>query len=423
MFQHLLKQFIGSQTAKDSFISSTGQLAASVMGAVFFALTARFLGPKNFGIFSLALASAVIVKDLLGPAINANLLRFVPAQTDKTVAYQYIKYAALIVLAYYAVISPIILVANRFFSFVIFHQFFFALIPLTIATALGFSLAGFISGYLQAEKMFFQDALLTMAQPMLRLIFLTLVYSLGLLSIQSLLVLNLTAYVIVSVAGLSFFSPAILATKVSAKVRRATNRFLPLMAASVGTSTVTDRLNLFITNFYTSASEVSLLAVVGALFTPAKQISGSISSVLGSRFAAFQTRAEAYDYLQKAVALSSLMASLLITSMIFARPVILIIYGQAFADAIPIFQVFTIAYAFFIFQIPFSAMLLYFKGRSDLLAVIAGTSLILTVAANLILIPRFGVIGAASSLVAVLIASAIITIAASFLARRHVRST
>ena len=258
---------------------------------------------------------------------------------------------------------------------------------------------------------------------MLRLIFLTRVYSLGLLSIQSLLVLNLTAYVIVSVAGLSFFSPAILATKVSAKVRRATNRFLPLMAASVGTSTVTDRLNLFITNFYTSASEVSLLAVVGALFTPAKQISGSISSVLGSRFAAFQTRAEAYDYLQKAVALSSIMASLLITSMIFARPVILIIYGQAFADAIPIFQIFTIAYAFFIFQIPFSAMLLYFKGRSDLLAVIAGISLILTVAANLILIPRFGVIGAASSLVAVLIASAIITIAASFLARRHVRST
>lgn len=419
MYKNLLKKLFQSATAKDSFISSTGQITSAILGAIFFALTARFLGPKEFGVFSLALASAVIIKDLLGPAIGANILRFVPAQTDRKIGYQYIKYAILILIGYYAIVSPIFIIFNRFFSFVIFNQYFFALIPLTIAMAMSFSLASFISSLLQAEKMFFHDSVFTMAQPMVRLILVSIIYSAGLLSIQSLMVLNITAYVAVSIVALNFFSPEIFAGKITSPVIHATNKFLPLMAVSVGTSTITDRMNLYITNFYSGAIQVSLLSVVGALFTPTKQIGGSMGNVLGSRFASFQTREEAYEYLQKAVALSAVMASGLITTMIFAEPLISIMYGSEFMDAVPIFQIYTIAYAFFIFQVPFSSMLLYFKGRSDVMAGVSFINLIITLVSNIILIPMYGVIGAAASLTIVIATTSVITMLLSLIVRRH----
>ena len=96
--------FLKTATLKDSLASMTGQVSAGILGAVFFAVSARLLGAEEFGIFSLALATAVIIKDIIDPGINSLLLRFVPASEPYSKALSFIKYALFLKIAYFAIV-------------------------------------------------------------------------------------------------------------------------------------------------------------------------------------------------------------------------------------------------------------------------------------------------------------------------------
>ena len=415
-----ITKLIKSSTARDSSLTIVGQISSAIVGAFFFAITARVLTITQFGIFSLALSTAVILKDILGPSINACLLRFVPGQKTN-IAHQYTKYMGLIIISYYAIVTPIFLIFNRFFSFVIFKQYIFSLIPIIIAIAISLSLAAYISGIFQARREFLSDSIFTIAQPAVRLALLLLIIYLNIVSIQTLLVINLTAYILVAAVSLYVLKPEFFMVKITKPTTIAANKFLPPMILSTGLSTLTDRINLYMINFFTGAAQVAHLATVSSLFTPTKQISGALGSVLGSRFASFDNQDSVSTYLKKSLLLTSVMAAGLVSMSFFAKPIITIIYGQQYAVAAPIFVTFTLAYGIFIFSVPFTSILLYYKGRSDVLASISALTLITTIIANFIFIPKHGALGAAYALLAVIILNSLLIAIFSLTTKRKTR--
>lgn len=79
---------------------------------------------------------------------------------------------------------------------------------------------------------------------------------------------------------------------------------------------------------------------------------------------------------------------------ILARPIIGLIYGEAFGPAVPVLQISVWAAVFLLINVP-NARLLLVDNRQGAAAGLTGISLTVNVVANLILIPVLGIMGAA----------------------------
>jgi O-antigen/teichoic acid export membrane protein len=79
---------------------------------------------------------------------------------------------------------------------------------------------------------------------------------------------------------------------------------------------------------------------------------------------------------------------------LLARPIIQLIYGEAFAPAVPVLQVSIWAAVFLLVNVP-NARLLLVDNRQGAAAGLTAVSMSVNVVANLILIPPFGIVGAA----------------------------
>jgi O-antigen/teichoic acid export membrane protein len=81
---------------------------------------------------------------------------------------------------------------------------------------------------------------------------------------------------------------------------------------------------------------------------------------------------------------------------LLARPIIRLIYGEAFAPAAPVLQVSIWAAVFLLVNVP-NARLLLVDNRQAAAAGLTAVSMSVNVVANLILIPLFGIVGAATA--------------------------
>ena len=393
-----IKSLVSSSTARDSAFGFAGNLSAAILGAFFFALTARSLGPKDFGLFSLALITAAFIKDLLSPVIGAGLLRFVPSNQGQK-ANGYVKALAVISLSYFAVVLPIFILFSKFFTTIIFKEHRFALLHLTLITSLVYFIGSFLSTWLQAQRRFKIDAVLTFSQPLLRLAgYFLLLYSSD-ITIQSLLVVNIAAYLIISMIGIFIIKTNFIKSKIDSQTKSNIQNFIPPLVLASLSGTATDKISLYITNFFTTTIQVGLLAAVSRLMIPAQQLAGAMSGVFGSRFSNFATKQEADKYLLKAFMLSGLVFLGMIVATLFSKPIILLIYGASYIKSNTVFKLLTIGFGLFVLNTPFTAYLLYFKSRSDVAALLSFIQMLLTIILGYLLIPRLNIVGAGISLV------------------------
>ena len=72
-----IKQIFNTKTFKDSAVSSFGTIANGILGVIYYILMARFLGPRDYGIFSVAVTSIALVASIANVGIDTGILRFV----------------------------------------------------------------------------------------------------------------------------------------------------------------------------------------------------------------------------------------------------------------------------------------------------------------------------------------------------------
>lgn len=101
---------------------------------------------------------------------------------------------------------------------------------------------------------------------------------------------------------------------------------------------------------------------------------------------------------------------------LLAQPIVRLIYGDAFAPAVPVLQVSVWAAVFLLVNVP-NARLLLIGHRQEAAAGLTAVSMTTNVVANLILIPLFGIVGAALARV---LASAAFFVSIHLYVRRHI---
>ena len=122
-------------------------------------------------------------------------------------------------------------------------------------------------------------------------------------------------------------------------------------------------------------------------------LSGSFSSVLATRLASFGNREEEKKYIIKSsLALLPITLGIIIW-IIFAEPFILLLFGQKYLPAVPIFQALAAAQIPFLFTVPAVSAIIYAMKKTVYIGTLSFFQLAAIFVLNFYLIPKYGVFG------------------------------
>jgi O-antigen/teichoic acid export membrane protein len=404
--------------------------AGSVInGLSLFALNivlARFLTQEHFAIFSLSVLVLSTVAEMSDFGLNGGLLRFAPyyiATNQASKLNQLVK----IIWQWRLSLSVFLTIGCLLFagplSLYIFNQpqvrDYFAFAAFGIG---GIIMLGFLATFLQSQQRFFYNASLQSLKGVLRLL---LVLGLALFGIKNIYI-YLAIYICVpwilflmhyKVLPKDFRKTVINNDEKSALHAQLAKFSFWLTVASF-TSIIAARVDQIMISRLLTLADVAMYTVAYQLIQFFPLIYSSIASVLTPKISALSDKAQLAGFVKKTFIWTS---SLTVIVALFIYPsqyLINILFGAKYAQAMPVYLVLAYSLILNILAIPFSLTINVFN-RTYLVALAGIFQIILSVVGNLILIPAYGVMGAAYTFALGIAASLLYsTICAIFLIKR-----
>ncbi len=394
----MLKSILSTATFKQSRITISGTILNGTLGALFYILLARFLGPSDFGLLTVSLATLVLFADIADIGTNTGLIRFVSAHLaeDKDKAMRFLKLSLEIKLVVWLVSFLIFFFLSPTIAIHFFHKpeliLPFRLVAVGVGGALLFS---FATSTLQAYQKYFLWSSINIFTNLLRLLFiLFLGYTLA-ANVQT----SLLVYILFPFFGF-FIALFILPTRqiLSARGETALARDLFSYNVPVAIFTIISafsaRLDTYLTAHLLNIKEVGIYGAATQLNQVMPQLVSAIGLVAAPKFASFQNNKQMLIYMKK---LQVLVTCLCVIG-ILAIPVIIylipIIYGVNYAEAVTPFIFIFLAMLVFLFSVPIHNSIIFYFSRPDVFIWIAIGNLLIIGGLGYLLISSFGIIGA-----------------------------
>lgn len=393
-FFHLHK----SKTVRNTAIVFSGNVAAAVISAVITILLARVLGPKEFGILSFFIAVSVLVTNISGFGINTALVRFFPLyyKKNKNLANLILKVSLKIkiVLALAASILGLILskqIATRIFN----NPELILPLKFAFLFVIGSSLYEFILSVLQAKQQFKKTVFLGFTNQLIKLVlilFLLLVYKLSLFNV-------LTVFIIMPIVGIllgSLLMPKnfLKAKGNEKKVIKDLFNFSKWIILAIIFVSIYNRLAVLMLTYFHNIELVGYYSVADGLASKLMLLIASIAFVLLPRFSKISKKHELKKYIKKSIKITVLISILLLPIIFFAKPIILLLFGLQFSESVILFKILYINYLILL-AFDHLHVIFYTADKPQILALITFITLLFNFSINLILIPVYGAIGAA----------------------------
>ena len=386
-------RLVFSQTAKDTYWVFGGNVLASFLAFLYTIFLARKFSPSEFGIFSAIIAFIWLVADVCDLGIGSSLSRFLPpllARGERRKTFSFIKTAfvfqmkvtiivVLAIIIFSSVISGILLRDSRYSVLYILSAF----------GVLGMIILAFSSFVLSAHKRFKEVAILNSLSTAAKFVFVLSLFFSGLLNITSAIAVFAFSSFIAYMVALKFFPLAFL------KVREEKDNLKKLLSYSlfVGASRVFSaigsRLDALMLIPLSSTFEAGIYSAAYKIVFLYTILASSFGMVIAPRLSSYSKLSEAVSYIKKVIlVVVGILATMII--MYFIAPwFVVFILGSKYALSIPVFQLLLIPMAFFIMNIPTVNFLLYTLKKPQVSTFNTFMQLVIILAGNLILIPRF----------------------------------
>lgn len=381
-----------TQTVKDTGIVFGGQVLSTLISAIFFILVARFLGPEKLGIYSMAMAIVIVLADTVDLAINSSIIKFYHQQNYKA----YWKFAFLLKLLAGFVFSILLFFSAGILS-EIMHQDLTVVLKVSSLLVFLVFFFRFPKSVFQAQKKFLSDALIDVAFSSLRLLMLLLLIYFSALSVKSALWTQIISALGIGLIALKFTGVDFLKAKVTPVVQKTFFSFHSWLTVGFILAAVHSRIdNLFLMRF-SGPAMVGYYQVGYRFFMPIVQFSSVLSTVFAPRFASFEKEEQVKAYLKKTSLLSGGLALLVLVFIFFVPIIVKILFGADYTPTVLPTQILAVGFAFFVFAVPFFSCLIYRRGQTGFFALLNLLQLCLIVILDLLLIPKFQAVGAASA--------------------------
>lgn len=397
----MLKSILSTATFKQSQITIIGTIVNGALGAVFYILLARFLGPADFGLLTVSIASLTLIADIADFGTNTGLVRFVSSNinSNKEKALRFLKLSLEIKLAVWILVLVVGIFISPFLAERIFNKpelvMSLRLVMVGVGGALLFT---FATSSLQAFQKYLTWSFINIFTNALRLIFIFLLFFYGQLSLTS----GLLIYLLLPFFGFSLslmFIPTkkIISVTNESDVAKEFFKYNFWVALFVVIVAISSRLDTFMTARLLSREELGIYGAANQLVQVVTQLNVALGVVAAPKFASFVNLKEMITYFKKfqLLVLGIALLGMLLSPLAFY--VIPLIYGMEFTGTVLPFIILLAAMLIFLISLPVHNSIIYYFGKPKFFVWLSIGHLIIISSLGYILISNYGVIGAASA--------------------------
>lgn len=357
----------------------------------------RSLGPSEYGLFAVAYAVLGLVTQMTDFGLSTSLVRFVSlynSQNKSDMAKKILKMVFKIRIIGGLIVLFLSILFAKHISILLFNDKVFTnLVIIAFVGGLGLSLFNYLLTMFQAEKKFNAMIKLSFIQKFAVLFIILLISKLNAF-------VAIAAYAIIPF--LMFFVGIIIIPKGFLKIKCTMNDLFELfhfskwiMISTLATMLIM-KFDVFMLSALSNLEEVGYYASANQLAFVFPLITSSLTTTLLPTTSEYTSIDQIKNYMNKIFKIAPFVIILCIPILIFAKNIISLIYGPAFFGSIIVFQILLISFIIGIIINPIS-LIFYSMNKVHLLSIQNVAQLIINIILNLIFIPHYGAIGAATS--------------------------
>ncbi len=378
-----IKKLLFSQTIKDISVSFVGLGVTALVGFVYTVVIARLLGPEQFGVFSAISALVAIIYSLGDLGIAPAMINFLPkVKKERAVfintGFWFESLAGLVILV----------------LFVLFALFRNLIVPgslpehLLLAGLLSFNylLISFAQAVFTADRQFLKLSLSQIIDAVAKILLVFIFLSFSQISITTVFIANIFSTIL---ALIITFGKNIISVRLvfDDKVSSHIFHFSKWIAVSRVFSVFISRIDVLLLNLFSSNYDAGIFAAGSRVTLLFALVVSSLGSVVTPRFSEFKERDRVVSYIKRLLSLIFFLCFFMVVVVIFARPIIEIVFGNEYLAAIPVFQFLTLAMIPFVFQVVTTSALLYTYNQSAFYAKVTAFQVVTIIILDLTLIP------------------------------------
>ena len=391
-----IRGLVFSATAKDTFILFTGNLGAAFWGFLFTLIVARSLSVSDFGVFSAVLNLVIIISSLADLGISSGAINFVSeywTRGDHQKANEYVKASFLIRLVVTFSIAFMVLLFSPFISSRLLATNDPSMGVWVSVVAVFWFFDLFFPYILQAKKKFLRAVIYDNAYYVGRLLLAFVFYIVGMLTIQKAFWAFGAGFVATVIFTFIYIKTDFLKTKPQKAVYVKLLKFSGWIGVNRLVSSISGRIDIQMLAAMAGAVATGLYSIPSRLASFIIVLSGSYSSVLATRLASFGNKKEEKKYIIKSsLAILPITAGIILW-IIIAKPFMLILFGEKYLPAVPIFQALAAAQIPFLFTVPAVSAIIYAMKKTVYIGTLSFFQLAAIFVLNFYLIPKYGVFG------------------------------
>jgi len=381
-----------TRTIKDTVVVTIGLALSTLLSAAYIFLLARILGPADFGLYSTALALAVIVIDSFDLAINNSIVKF--ASQKKGDSNGFIKYGFFLKLFLGIGLTIAFALISQPLAELLHPQLKKPLLLASLVILANF-LYRFPRSLLQAKKKFFKDSLLEVSGGFFRLTSVALFYWFFKLTALTAIFVYIFGASASFIIGAFFISWKFLSADINKKIKHDFFSFQKWLTIAFIIAAIHARIDSALLLNLKGPEITGIYQAGYRFFIPVMQFAAVLSLIFAPRFASFSNNQQIRTYLLKAAKLTLALSLLVLLIIPLAPWLIKLIFGIKYLQAVLPTQILSLGFAAFIAGSPFVSHLIYSTARTKLFFLINLIQLILIIVLDFLLIPSLGAVGAA----------------------------
>lgn len=364
-------------------------------------ILSRSFEKEWFAIFSLSVLALGTIAEMSDLGLNGSLLRFIPFYKQSNEPEK-LKQVVRTIWRWRVWLSIILTLGGIILSYPIAKYVFDQpqinnYLAFSFLGIGGVVLLGFVSTYLQANQQFFKNSLIQSLKGLSRLALTAIFIFSGLNDAY----LFLLIYISTPWILLAFYyhvlprdlSKIQIEAEVKEKLHSQIANFSFWLTIWSLSAILASRIDQVMLSNLLSLEKVAIYTIAFQFIYLYSMASQSITSVLMPKFNSLRSKEEIVALAKKLIKWLIPITILLFLIIPPSKYLITFVFGNKYADSMPVYLILSYGMALNLFNIPLSLIITTFN-RTKLIAISGFIQLMINVGLNLLLIPKFGVIGA-----------------------------
>lgn len=390
-----------TDTAKNSLITFGGNFFNSALSMIAVILVSRLLGPRDFGVLAVFNTILYMVVGLTDLGLSTAAIKFISSyiNVDKAKAATIMRVIFKIELCLGLLIAIVGLLFSTPIARLLGGDHLLMAVRLSFLASVFQSAAAFYGPFFVAYQQFVKNALVNTFGILVRVVGVVILIALSALNLNNTLWVYTLTPILFFIFGFIFVPKDFLRKAKPEEEKQAAKEifhFSKWIFLSYIANTFAGRFDVLLISRYQGSAAVGLYAAALQLVTVMPLLIGAVSTVLLPKVSAMRTKAEFTGYIKKVLLGSILLTLALAPGLIFGDKIIGLIFGSRFSGSLDAFKLVFAGYLVALLVNPLGQVI-YALNLPRAFTILNFCQLLIALPLNFILIPRFGIVGAATT--------------------------